>query len=60
MDIIVSYILWYIFMGEYCLECAHFLFPITKIWCLGHHKRVGKWLYLHKYEEFPQYLSPIL
>ena len=47
-------------MGEYWSSYTNFHFSLIKSSVLVITKIVEKWLQLHKYEELPQYFSPIL
>ena len=48
-----------IFYGWILVDISAFLFLVNQIQCLGYHKIVGKWLWLHKYEYLIQYFAPI-
>ena len=48
------------FYWQILVQLYLYIFHITQIRCLGVDKTLEKWLLLHKYEELPQYFSPIL
>ena len=47
-----------VFFGIIFIDVQQFPFLATPNQCLGKNKIIGKWLYLNKYDELPQYFLP--
>ena len=46
------------FYGWILVEMCSFVFTITQMHCLGNHRIVQSWIYLHKYKELPHFFLP--